>query len=397
MAARGPRRVLVAFDKFKGALTAAQACDIAQRVIEREQPGWQVDSAPISDGGDGFTRLLTQAAGGRLIPCCVRPVSGGAAPEQVVARVGCLLGSQLPPAAAELLDLSAQARLLVADLASVDGLALRDRARHDLWQCTTRGTGELLAFCAEQGADRILLGVGGSATSDLGLGALGALGLGFASRRGLPIENPTPERFAEIGSLAGRARALPAVSVACDVDSPLLGPRGAAAVFGPQKGLASADLPRLELGAERLSRMLCEHLGQPLGMREQPGAGAAGGIGFGLMVAVGARLVSGFELAERWLRLRERVASVDFVLTGEGRFDESSFCGKGPGRLLRLAEEQGAPCVVLAGNIEADPRPGARYFALSPPELPLAEALEQSPERLAQATRRWLEQVTRSR
>jgi glycerate 2-kinase len=394
-------RVLIAFDKFKGALGAAEACAVVAEVLRRERPSWQLDLAPLADGGDGFCRILTAAAGGVLeqIPASGTLFSEAGALERKAVAIGWVELERLPARARARLELGRSAgRLAIIELAACNGLAELPPAERDVWRSSTRGTGELLRSAAERGADALLLGVGGSATSDLGLGALSALGVRFESRSGSVLDPPLPCAWPDVARVTGRALGLPPLRIACDVHNPLLGPNGAAAVYGPQKGLCREQLPGFEIEAERLARLLCEQQGQAAELLQQPGAGAAGGIAFGLAAAAGARLIAGFELVEEWLELSERIAGADLVISGEGRFDASSLAGKGPGSLARRAVHAGRRCAIFAGAVElADcvrhTLPSRlELVAISPADLPLEALLAATSAQLARAVHTWLEQ-----
>jgi glycerate kinase len=395
--------VLVAFDKFKGALAADAACEVARRIIERERPGWRVDAAPLTDGGDGFCRILTLAAGGELHEHeALGPLIDGAGGSRVTAPIGVVELAALPPRARELLELDASARrIAVIEMASVSGLALVSRERIDVWRSSSYGTGELLVAASGIGADAILLGVGGSATSDLGLGALDALGLVLTSAAGEVLSPPLPELWPRAVEVSGALLpGLPPLRIACDVESPVFGPRGAAAVYGPQKGLRPDDLERFEKEAQRIANLLCEHLGVSEELATEPGSGAAGGIAFGLAAAANARLVPGSALVGAWLGLDARLRAADWVLTGEGRYDESSAVGKGPGAVVAAARAEGRPCVVFAGSVArgasgaADPpldgEASCELIAISDPSLPLERALADTAQNLARSVERWL-------
>ena len=377
-------RALLAFDKFKDALSAPQACALAAGSLRARQPDWTLDLCPLTDGGEGFCEILTQALGGTFEAHTVTGPRG----EPVVARLGFVPLALIPPAARRLLDLpDAQlsalnsqlprdARVAVVEMAAASGLALLAPEARDPWLTSTTGTGELIRLAARPGVAAILLGLGGSATSDLGLGALAALGLNFVSATGELIDPPIPSRWPEIARLDGRLPAdLPPLRIACDVANPLLGPNGAAAIYGPQKGLRPADLRRLDNEAARLALLLCTHGAKPDALMDVPGAGAAGGISFGLMAAASAQLISGFDLVSAWLDLDSRLAAADLVLTGEGRFDASSLSGKGPGALAARAAALGKPVHVFAGAITAAPVPGLALHAITPPGTPLPAAL----------------------
>jgi glycerate kinase len=274
-------------------------------------------------------------------------------------------------------------------MACASGLALLAPEARDPWQTSTTGTGELIRLAVERGAAALLLGVGGSATNDLGLGALATLGLELRSSHGDIVAPPIPARWREIARLTGRVTPpLPPIRIACDVTNPLLGPRGAAATYGPQKGLRPEDLPRLDHEAARLALMLCAHYGQPDSLMDVPGTGAAGGISFGFMAATGARLLPGFDLVSAWLDLEARLAAADLVITGEGRFDDSSLQGKGPGAVAARALALGKTVHVFAGHATAT-QPPARLavHSITPSGLPLAAALPRAAEFLAASVR----------
>jgi glycerate kinase len=265
-------------------------------------------------------------------------------------------------------------------MASASGLALLAAHQRDPWQTHTHGTGELIRLAAARpGVVAILLGVGGSATSDLGLGALAALGLTFSTAHGEFIAPPIPAHWPHIAHLSGHlpsAPSLPPIRIACDVTNPLLGPRGAAATYGPQKGLRPADLARLDHESARLALLLCAYAQRPDSLMDTPGAGAAGGIAFGLMAATGAQLLPGFDLVSAWLDLERKLAAADLVITGEGRFDDTSLTGKGPGAVAARALALGKPVHVFAGAVATlATRPQLSLHAITPPGTPLSTAL----------------------
>lgn len=403
-------RCLIAFDKFKDALTARQACDIAAGTLRARHPEWTLDLCPLTDGGEGFTETLTNAAQGRMELVEVSGPRG----LQIPAPVGYIDQTLIPAPALACLSIENresspgdgrdkyQARssghwckiensLAVIGLASASGIELLPRDQRDPWKTTTFGTGELLARAAAKKAGLILLGVGGSATNDLGLGALAALGFKFFAANGTPVAVPTPDQWAGITRIEPASRDLPPLFIACDVTNPLLGPHGATTTFGPQKGLKPADLPHLEAELARMAALLCEACGKPLALADTPGAGAAGGIGFGLMVATGAEFVSGFDLVSAWLDLPARLSAADLVLTGEGRFDVTSLAGKGPGSLVREARRLGKRVHVFAGSLalsEAEGLGSIQTHAITPMGLPLEEALPRTAELLAAAVHR---------
>lgn len=384
-------RVLVAFDKFKDAMPAAVACRAAAEEIRRRHPDWTVDECPLSDGGEGFSSLLTAAAGGRRQSV---PVAGPRG-ETLEAGFGLVPARNLRPAARERLE-KAGARggedelWAVVEMAEASGLALLPPEARDPWVTTTLGTGQLILAAVQAGAHAVLLGVGGSATHDLGLGALSALGLRCEAEDGSLVSPPCPRNWGRIARLSGRiAPGAPPILIACDVTNPLLGPRGAAAVFGPQKGLRPEDRAELEEQTARQARLLCAWAGVGGEAANEPGTGAAGGIAFGFRVAAGARLVPGARLIADWLGLEERVRAADLVLTGEGRFDDSSVEGKGPGEIAAQARRLGKAVQVFAGQLAVtQPHPGVSFAAITPSGTPLPQALRDAEMNLRAAVAR---------
>jgi glycerate kinase len=374
-------RVLIAFDKFKDALTAEQACAAAAGALRAKHPDWPLDLCPLTDGGEGFTEALAHGQGKRIEHIEVPGPRGGS----VKAPVGFVSARSLTTAARQRIPVTGTVAII--GLASASGLELLAPAERNPWHTTTAGTGELLRHAIHERVDAILLGIGGSATNDLGLGALAALGLRFVDAFGQTVGPPVPARWHQIVRIEGRVR-LPPLFIACDVTNPLLGQKGATVTFGPQKGLPPTDVLELETRAGRLAALLCDHCERPRTLAAVPGTGAAGGIAFGLMVAAGAQLVPGFDLVSEWFDLPARIRSADLVITGEGRFDATSLGGKGPGALAALARRTGKPVQVFAGSlgVEAD----RAHHAITPPDLPLAEALPRTAELLAAAVARVL-------
>jgi glycerate 2-kinase len=304
---------------------------------------------------------------------------------------GLVRAAQIPVAARDQLTGTerAEGSVAIIEMAAASGLGLLTPPQRDVWETSTVGTGELIAAAAARGASAIVLGVGGSATNDLGVGALRALGLQFQAETGGTIDAPAPATWPRINRISGQLRPLPPIFIACDVTNPLLGAHGAAAVYGPQKGLRAEDILRLDHQTARMALLLSGYFGQPDEMMDLPGSGAAGGIAFGLTVAAGARLLPGFDFVARWLDLEARIAAADLVLTGEGRFDDSSLDGKGPGAVAACALALGKPVHVFAGQcrVSRDVAPGLSLHAITPAETPLREALARAPEFLGIAVR----------
>lgn len=381
-------RVLLAFDKFKDCLSAREACELTGRALTGIHPDWRIEACPLADGGEGFAEILTTAAGGRMER---REVTGPRGASLSTA-FGLVSVTSIPEAARSLLGLedttpsTGGAKVAIIEMAAASGLALLRSDERDPWRTTSRGTGELIRAAADAGACMILLGVGGSATHDLGLGALAALGFTFRPKTSDPVDPSTPAGWPGVLRIhAPRQFTIPPVTIACDVTNPLLGARGAAAVYGPQKGLRSEDHARLEAESARMAGLLATACGAPPSLMEKPGAGAAGGIAYGLMAGIGAQLLPGFDLVSAWLDLDNQLRQADLVITGEGRFDDSSLEGKGPGAVATRALSLGKPVYVFAGQVTASTRPGLHLHAITPTGVPLGQALRDAPENLARS------------
>ncbi len=353
----GPR-VLICPDSFKGSLTAPEACAAIARGVARAWPAARIESVPLADGGEGTARVLGAAFGGssRRVP-----VSGP-------------LGD---PVDAEIVSYRAPRgrRVVALDFASAAGLTLLPRASRDPLRASSAGVGELIRAALAETPDQVILGLGGSATVDGGVGMARALGVRF------PPETPSPD-------LSLRDPRLANVELVAlhDVTNPLLGPHGAAAVFGPQKGASPADVAVLEA---RLAALAAATAGAPHVDPETPGFGAAGGAGFGVVAYLGARLLPGLSYVAEAVGLDERLARADLVITGEGRFDAQSLLGKVVGGVLERAAAAGVPCVVVSGAGPGAPLP-ARPTELTAPAwlFSLADAAGSEASALA-APRQW--------
>lgn len=355
-------RILLASDKFKGSLAADEVARILAETLGRELPQATFDLCPIADGGEGTTAALIGALGGEWRATQVADARG----RPVLARHGWV----------------AARRLAILEMSAASGLALVSDLPLDPAQASTFGTGELL-LAAAGGADEVVMGIGGSATNDGGLGMALALGWNFLRADGSAFQ-PTLDSVTKAARLAPPPRRLPAIRVACDVDNPLLGPRGATRVYGRQKGVR--DMAWFETRLAHLADLARDHLGADL--REVPGAGAAGGLGFGLMAFAGAELTSGFGLVAATLGLEARIRAADLVITGEGRLDAQSLSGKGPGGVARLARSLGKPVAAFCGDL-ADGAEVAALFDLAVPirprDLPVAESMREARSLLARA------------
>lgn len=386
-------KALVAFDKFKGSLSAEEACRIAAQALDDISPDFGGEEAPLTDGGEGFATLLTAAADGEIRRCSVHGPLG----DPLEATWGLVSIEKLLPPVRDLLKLPVKGEIAIVEMAKASGLQLLEQEEQNPWRTTTRGTGELLKDAAASHPAAILLGIGGSATHDLGLGALQALGLRGRARAGgaenSSLDTLAPEQWDKLEDFSGSVEpGLAPIIIASDVDNPLLGERGAAKTFAPQKGLRREDLDRLEDLTARVAERLCQHFGQDKKILAAPGSGAAGGIGCGLRIACGARIISGFSLVRAWMDLDRKLAEADLVLTGEGSFDASSLEGKAPGAVVKKAAAAGKNCLVLAGKIDLPDAakreyPSCRFIEISPRDWPLERVLAEGAQLLEQAVK----------
>jgi glycerate kinase len=322
-------RVLVAPDKFKGSISAVDAAEAISRGWQSVDPRAEITLAPIADGGEGFAEALCRALKGDWISLYVQDPIG----RDVEARFAWIESE----------------KLAVIEMSEASGLWRLKRDELAPLRANTFGTGQLMRAAIDRGARRILVGLGGSATTDGGIGMAAALGYHFYTSDGEPIA-PTPENLLALTRIGIRdAVTMPEIIAACDVQNPLLGDRGTARVFSPQKGADATTVETLEKGMENLADVVtldleCDH-------RNAAGAGAAGGIGFGLMSFCNASMRSGFDLLAEVLDLEALVADTDIVITGEGRLDAQSLEGKGPVGVAQLARRHRKPVLALAGSV----------------------------------------------
>ena len=325
-------KVVIAPDKLRGSLSAAEAAHAIARGIFRVDASATVVEVPMADGGEGTVEALTSVMRGESREVTVSGPLG----LPVTAKFG----------------LIADGRAAVMEMASASGLSLVPRDGRDPERASTRGTGELLLAAIDAGATKMILGIGGSATNDGGAGFAQALGYHLLDADGREIM----PGGGDLGRLQRIDRdgvdprlAQITLSVACDVDNPLCGCRGASVIFGPQKGASPAVISRLDANLAHFAEVVKRDLGRDVA--EQPGAGAAGGLGLGTMVFANATLEPGVLLVARIVGLERHFDGADLVLTGEGAIDGSSAGGKTAVGVARLARSRGIPVIALAGAI----------------------------------------------
>jgi glycerate kinase len=330
-------RVLVAPDKFRGTLTAEQAARAMAEGWRRADPAALVEAVPMADGGEGTLDALLAALGGERLRTVVRGPLG----DPVEAEYGMVRTGAGDPTA-------------IVEMARASGLQLLGPGRRDPTRATTYGTGELALEACRRGARTVVVCIGGSATTDGGAGMAQALGARLLDARGRNL-GPGGGALLELArvDVSDVDPAVGAASfvVATDVDNPLVGPSGAAAVYGPQKGATPGDIVELDRALRHYAAVLHRDLG--IDVRELPGAGAAGGLGGGLVAFLGARLRQGVEVVSEAVGLERRIEGADVVVTGEGSFDRQSLRGKTVAGVLRLAALAGRPAFVLCGRSEA--------------------------------------------
>ncbi len=326
--------VVVAPDKFKGTLEGAEVAAHLAAGIRRIAPGVEVRELPVADGGEG-TLAAALAAGFTRIPAKVAGPTG------------------LPVDAA----IAVKGGTAVVELAQASGLARLPGGRTAPLAAGSYGVGQLIGRAVSLGAERIVLGLGGSACTDGGAGMVQALGVGLFDEAGaeLPPGGAALRRLHRLdpGPLADTLAGVEIV-VACDVDNPLLGPRGATAVYGPQKGADGEDLAVLEAGLTRWADVVASATGQDF--RDAPGAGAAGGVGFGALALLGATMRPGIELLLELLGFDEAVRGARLVVTGEGCLDAQTLHGKAPAGVAAAATGAGVPVAAVAGRVELTER-----------------------------------------
>lgn len=377
-------------------MSAEEACD----VVESSKPEWECIKRPLTDGGEGFCQILTSISGGTIKEIEVK----GPGSENVMAKVGFVSISKIPETAIQLLKLPAGVeKIAIIEMAQASGIQSLKLEERNPWYTTTYGTGQMLDYAKKQGAQAIVLGLGGSATSDLGLGALQALGLDVDWRT-LHQDHPiiVPSLWSQIKGFKGEISSLPPLRIACDVDNPLCGARGAARVFGPQKGLAADDIDLFDGLAETISHKLLDFLAAPLKLPKVPGCGAAGGIGFGLKAAYDADFIPGFNLVQSWLDLENQVRESDLIITGEGCFDESSLGGKGPYSLIEMANKHRKKVILLAGKVDShlnsyfqEKNWDVELYGITPEGIPLEKALKEGKEFLEKTIKQINPQLSR--
>ncbi len=326
-------KFIFAPDSFKGSLTAMESCDILERVAAAIFPGLETVSVPVADGGEGTVDALLRAMGGTRMRAKVT----GPLFEEEAAEWGLL----------------PDGKTAVMEMAQASGLPYVPAASRDPRKATSLGTGEMIADALNKGARRILIGIGGSATNDGGLGMLTALGARFTDRNGNAV-HPVGGEMKNVAQ-ADFSGLLPAlneaeITVICDVTNPLLGPDGATFIYGPQKGATPEIRDELEAGMAHFAAVIGSAIGRDIA--SFPGAGAAGGLGAALKGVLGAKLKTGIDAVLDAVNFEEKLNGVSLAVTGEGRMDGQSVrFGKAPVGVAKRCAAKGIPTVAIVGGI----------------------------------------------
>ena len=388
-------KIVVAPQALKGSLTAPEAGAIIAATLAQALPAARVVVVPVADGGEGTTQALVSATSGRLLSAQVTGPLG--APTQATwGLLGAASAAPDAPDAPATPSAPPATSVAVIEMAAAAGLPLISADERDPLRATTYGVGELLLHALDAGCREVILGLGGSATNDGGAGMAQALGARLLDADGhdLPPGGAALARLAQIDiSRLDPRLAQTRIRAACDVTNPLCGPRGASAVYGPQKGADAAQVAALDAALAHYAAIIQRDLGRAVA--EVPGAGAAGGLGAGLLAFTQAELTPGAPLVLETLRFAATVSDAALVIVAEGRLDEQTGYGKVIGAVAQLAHAAGARVLALVGAVALDDAALARLgvdaaLPLAPGPLALEASMAQARALLAEATLRAL-------
>ncbi|MDK2917538.1 MAG: glycerate 2-kinase [Candidatus Petromonas sp.] len=324
--------IVLAPDSFKESMTAKEVCEAMEKGIKKANPNIKCIKVPMADGGEGTMQSLVDATDGKVYKVKVQGPLGA----EVEAEYG-ILGD---------------GEVAVIEMASASGIHLVPKEKRNPMKTSTFGTGQLIKACLEHSIKKLLIGIGGSATNDGGAGMVQALGGKLLDSDGneLPLGGGELRKLAQIdlSNLDDRLKDVE-VEVACDVNNPLVGEKGASYVFGPQKGATEEMVKVLDENLRHYGVKIKECLG--IDIVEVPGAGAAGGLGAGLMAFLNGTLKNGLEMVVEYTKLEQKVKEADMVWTGEGSIDHQTIYGKTPYGVARVAKKYKLPVIALAGRI----------------------------------------------
>lgn len=368
-------KVLVAIDSFKGSLSSLEAGNAVKSGIEKL--GCEVLVKPIADGGEGSVEALADALKARFMDVIVANPLGEKTPARYALK----------------------GELGILEMASASGLPLIEKSRRNPLKTSTYGFGEMIAHAIAHGARKFIIGIGGSATNDAGMGMLRALGFKFKDANGAELAG-TGEDLIKLATIDCTS-VLPHLKeceflIACDVDNPLFGENGAAYIYAPQKGADAAMVKQLDAGLINFASVVSKHLGRELW--NSPGAGAAGGLGFGFVSFLNATLKPGIDIITEEIGLERDMKDAELVITGEGRLDFQSSMGKTPCGVAKIAASYGVPVIALAGGISpcaggCNERGIGAFFCILNEPMSLERAMEK--ETATQNLARVAEQAVR--
>ena len=354
-------KVVIAIDSFKGSLTSTEAGQAIADGILEQFPQSQIELIPIADGGEGMLTVMLNTIGGKI--------------QHLTAHNPCMEIIQTS------YGISEDGTTAFIEMANISGLPLIRKEQQNPMKTTTYGTGEIIHDALEKGCTRFIIGIGGSATNDAGIGMLQALGFEFLDKGHQPL-GFGGEILTKIVS-TNSTKVHPKVKnahfiVACDVQNPFYGPNGAAAIYARQKGADNAMIEELDRGMQSFAQVIQKDTGKDISL--VPGSGAAGGMGGGMLAFLNAELRSGADLALDLCLFNSKIEDADLIITGEGRMDRQSLMGKIPGKILKAGKQKGIPVIAFAGSIsDKETLESAGFkgiFATKPDSMPLEEAMK---------------------
>lgn len=326
------KKVVIAPDSFKESLTALEVAEAVETGFKKVFPNWEYVKVPMADGGEGTVQSLVDATDGFIKEVEVLDPLG----RKIEASYG----------------ISGDGKQAIIEMATASGLELLKQSERDVMQATSWGLGDLICSALDEGVERILIGIGGSATNDAGAGMIQRLGgkLLDAEGKQIPYGGVALSKLQTIDLLELDARLSDIeIEVACDVNNPLTGPGGASYIYGPQKGADEEQIKELDQNLKHFAEIIRKDL--DIDIEKEPGAGAAGGVGGALLAFLGAELRSGGELITEWLALEDIIKDADLVITGEGGINHQTVYGKTPVIVSKLAKKYQIPVIALAGSI----------------------------------------------
>jgi len=368
-------KILIIPDSFKGSLSAKEVAQLMEQCVKAVFPESESVSMPFSDGGEGALTVLQTHSTGQLIKCSA-------------------YDALQKPIEASYFFFQNKNEVWI-ELSQTAGLTLLNKTDLDPLNASTWGTGKMIEHALDKGNKKIYLGIGGSATQDLGTGIITALGGRFLDEndKELPLGGGALYRLKKIDLSNLNARALQAQWViACDVQNPLLGKEGTAHTYAKQKGASPSDIDRLEQGGNCFAEVVKNQFG--IEIRNLTGGGAAGGVSAGLFALLNASLTNGFELLAQQTGLKDKISKFDFILTGEGSFDEQSLYGKLPIQVARLAEKSNIPTLIVAGFSKMKSLKHLAHCTIintTPPGVAVEKAIENAEKNLRSALTKELE------